>query len=271
MLEFNTKLIPTKKYPNNETIIKTLQLNKSNIIELNYESDEDLYLLYILKKYIDDSGVTADLLMKYIPYSRMDRSTTDNIFSFKYFINYINDLKFNKVLVLDPHSNSSYFLNNIYELSIDNIIEQIPDFNKYDYLFFPDNGASKKYPEKLNISKPYFFGNKKRDLSTGKITDYELINSPDLLDKNVLIIDDLCSQGFTFYNAGMKLKQNGANLVSLYVSHCENSIYSGVMLNSDYIDKIFTTNSILNDFSHNKITKLEIMYSKEWVDGLLLK
>ena len=89
--------------------------------------------------------------MKYIPYERMDRETSNQIFTCKYFCELINDLKFNKVYILDPHSNVSVgVLNNIKQICLNNYIESILNENSIDVLCFPDVGAYKKYTEILD-------------------------------------------------------------------------------------------------------------------------
>ena len=120
-----------------------------------------------------------------------------------------------------------------------------------DYIFYPDAGSMTRYSKTLKTGQLYFYGNKKRDLTNGQIISYELVDCPDIQGKDILIIDDLCAKGFTFYNAGQKLKEKGANNIYLYVSHCEDSIYKGELIKSDFVDKVFTTDSILTDWSSN--------------------
>lgn len=74
----------------------------------------------------------------------------------------------------------------------------------------------------------------------------------------MLIIDDICSKGGTFYHSAKKLKELGANKIYLYVSHCENTIYAGELLKDNgLIEKIFTTDSILTDLTSPKIELVE--------------
>jgi ribose-phosphate pyrophosphokinase len=144
------------------------------------------------------------------------------------------------------------------EISIQENINKI--FNKHliDYVFYPDAGAMKRYSEILKFpdNVQYFYGDKKRNLQTGEIISYELINSPELIGRNVLIIDDLCSFGTTFLKCGEKLKNNAVANIFLYVSHCEDSIFKGNLLKSDVIKTVYTTDSLLSDTSHKKIIKL---------------
>ena len=109
-------------------------------------------------------------------------------------------------------------------------------------LFFPDEGAMKRYSSKLNL--PYTFGIKKRDWETGKILGLQLINGEIVKDRNVLIVDDICSRGGTFYHAANALKEAGAKNIYLYVTHAEHTMIEGDMYNQDVIKKIFTTDSI---------------------------
>ena len=73
----------------------------------------------------------------------------------------------------------------------------------------------------------------------------------------VLIVDDICSRGGTFYHSAKALKALGAGEIYLYISHCENSILEGEILTSGLIDRVFTTNSILTK-EHEKITVMEV-------------
>ena len=75
--------------------------------------------------------------------------------------------------------------------------------------------------------------------------------------KNILIIDDICSKGGTFYHSAKRLKEAGAANIYLYVTHCENTIYEGELLKEDSLIKhIFTTNSLLTA-PNEKITIVE--------------
>lgn len=258
MVNINDYIVGNECFPNNERILRTKDFNTKDYftIEFKYELDIDISVLIMCKKYLDDNfkNPKVILIMKYIPYSRMDRRIEGYMFSLKYFCQLINDLNFESVMVLDPHSNvSTALLNRCTEISIQPYIETIFYKGDIDYVFYPDNGAMKRYSEilKLPNSITYFYGNKKRNLQTGEIISYELVDCPDIQNKNILIIDDLCAKGFTFYNAAKRLKENGADKVFLYVSHCENSIYQGQLLSSGLIEKIYTTDSILGDWTDN--------------------
>jgi len=260
LITINGYRIGNDCFPNNERIFKAIEFHNFNEynIEFKYETDMSISILIMCKKYLDDiyHNPKVILTMKYVPYSRMDRNIDGYMFSLKYFCQLINDLKFYKVIVLDTHSNvTTALLDRCKEIDIQQYIDEIFDKEKIDYVFYPDNGACKRYSEilKLPYDTTYFYGNKKRDLQTGKIINYELVNCSNIQNKNILIIDDLCAFGGTFKLAGEKLKEKGVNNIYLYVSHCENSIYKGELIKSGLVSKIYTTDSILSDWSSKLI------------------
>jgi ribose-phosphate pyrophosphokinase len=182
--------------------------------------------------------------MPYIPNARMDRvKSNEEVFTLKYFADFINGIGFKNVLVYDPHSSVSMALfNNVYDL-----FKFKPSDNKIDVLsfgakiFYPDEGAVKRYSE--IIKRDYIYGMKKRDWETGNITGYEIVGDV-VQGETILIIDDICSRGGTFLHASKKLKEKGAGDIYLYVSHCENTVLEGQLKESGLIKGIYTTNSI---------------------------
>lgn len=257
MISINGYPIGNRCYPNNERILEVPDLNTDEFeIEFKYTTDIDISVLIMCKKYLDDmfSNPKVTLRMKYVPYSRMDRYIDGYMFSLKYFCKMINDLNFDKVVVLDPHSNvTTALLDRCFEINIDQYLDEVFDKVNIDYVFYPDAGAMKRYYETLKTRRKSFYGNKKRDLNTGKIISYELVDYPDINNKDILIIDDLCAYGGTFQLASEKLKKKGVKDIYLYISHCENSIYKGELIKSGLISEIFTTDSILTDWSSNLI------------------
>ena len=256
MIKINGRPINIEYFPNGESKIFPFNIDKYDgaFVTLVYESNDDLINLMFIKHYIDEHypRVFVTLMMPYIPYERMDRQTPKQMFTSKYFGQFINSLNFPSVYVFDPHSQVSVAsIKNIQEINLVDIIAKLT--KNIDYLFFPDNGAKKKYAEILDsLNVPYFHGDKHRDIDTGKITDYDIINAPDLKDKSVLIVDDLCVKGFTTLFAAKKLKAIGANKVYFYCSHCESAVFDGELLTTDYVDKIYTTNSLIRS-PHEKI------------------
>ena len=255
MIKIYGEEITSKRFPDNTALLKySIDETKYNFfgylpITWLYESDEEQILLYYLVKHFNRFGLkNIKLFLPYIPNARMDRvKNHEEVFTLKYFAEFINSLNFCEVYVLDPHSNvSEALIEKIKFFNVERIIKQKVLYNekgesKYDYLFFPDEGSMKRYANLFKL--PYVYGQKVRDWKTGEIKSLDIIGTFEK-DKTFIIIDDICSKGGTFFHSAMKLKELGAGDISLYVSHCENTILEGDLINSGFIEKVYTTNSI---------------------------
>ena len=252
-------------FPNNERIFKSIpwQVGACGFVSIDfkYETDFDIWKLVMAKKYLDDKfgNIVTVLNMLYVPYSRMDREIEGQVFSLKYFCELVNDLNFSQVKILDAHSGvTEALLKRVIKIDVQAYIDIVFEMEKPDFVFYPDAGAMKRYSEILKFPEDIgiFYGNKKRDLTTGKIQKFELVDCPDVTGKKVLIVDDLCCKGGTFMASAKLIKDAGAERVALYVSHCEDTIYNGDILKTDMIDKVYTTDSILSDKTSEKISMI---------------
>ena len=251
-------------FPDNSLFIKIDKnyfggFKKAIVYEWHYESDAELFTLICLRKHFNAS--LHILEMPYCPHARMDRVKSDNdVFTLKYFCEIINSLNFDEVKVLDAHSNVApallhHCVNNAPTANIIAAINQ----SQADILFYPDEGAMKRYSE--NVPGPYAFGIKKRNWDDGKILGLEIINKDLVKDKKVLIIDDICSRGGTFYHSAKALKEAGASEVFLYVTHLEKTIFEGELWKESDTSKdslvrqIYTANPLFEVDNNNlKIT-----------------
>jgi phosphoribosylpyrophosphate synthetase len=85
-------------------------------------------------------------------------------------------------------------------------------FEKIDAIIAPDMGAVKKAGKIADELKvPLIVANKVRDLSTGKILKYEILNATNIPD-NVFIVDDICDGGATFLLLAEELKNLNKNV-----------------------------------------------------------
>lgn len=184
----------------------------------------------------------------------------NELFTLKYFAQTINSLHFGRVEVLDPHSDvSAALFNKVHVESPNRMIEDTVKKIASDNLmmFYPDAGSMKRYSSAVHL--PYAFGIKNRDWETGEIKGLDLSGEINQLPgKDILIVDDICSRGGTFYYSAKKLKETGVNKIYLYVTHCENTIYDGELLKSNgLIEKIYTTDTILTNLESPKIELVE--------------
>jgi ribose-phosphate pyrophosphokinase len=259
MIYLNGDLVKFEIFPNGESKLDRDSLGDSvrmadvNEVIFSYQEDGDLIKLAILKDFLDYLGYKTSIVITYMPYSRMDRNNNGEVaFSLKTISKFINNLNFLEVFVIEPHSDvTTALLERSFKWDIsEDLLPKVlleTDFNvEKDYLFFPDAGAQKRYPDIKGFN--YLVGHKKRDFKTGEIKSLEVVGDlPDnTKDIKVIIIDDLCSKGGTFWFSGLKLKELGFGEISLLVAHCENSIFEGKLLSYESpVSKIFTTNSII--------------------------
>lgn len=247
------------------------------IFEWHYESDvEALELVYLVNHYrqLNGNKIPVKLFMPYIPNARMDRvKNTSEVFTLKWFAKLINSLEFDVVYVIDPHSDvSTALIDRVKVLNVSNYIskaiEYIRDHNDRNsdfVIYFPDNGAYKRYKD-LSIFEGMtkVYGKKVRDWKTGTILGLEVVDENEnkltenyLSKKKVLMIDDIISYGGTFYYSVLELKKYNPLLIYAYATHVEpKSLWDpekgkfGKLIEDRTVEKLYTTNSIYNDIEH---------------------
>lgn len=272
MIKIDEKEIALSKFPDGTPLLKP-DIDFSKYVDekratltWHFESNEEMVAVMFLTKYLKRNGILfIDLVMPYIPNARQDRVKSSNdVFTLKYFAEFINELALNTVTVLDPHSSVSeaLFDNLVIEAPekyIDKAIAKIYEKTNNEPLmaFYPDEGAMKRYAGMLSM--PYAFGIKKREWESGKIVGLDVAGEIDnIIGENIIIVDDISSRGGTFYHSAKKLKKLGANKIYLYISHCESTILDGEIFKSGLIDKVFTTNSIFNSKAMERAEKLGV-------------
>ena len=238
------------------------------LIDWFYENNDEMFYLMLIKKHLERHLTNVDyyLFMPYIPNARMDRvKNDDEVFTLKYFCDFINSLNFSRVYVLDAHSDvSTALLNNCENDSPrDYIKDAIRQISDDIVLYFPDAGAAKRYSD-LFPEIMYCYGEKKRDWKSGKILGLDIrSNGIDLNGKTVLMIDDIIAYGGSLFYSANALKEAGVDKIYAYATHTENSILDrekGTLIKSlenNTVERLFTTNSLFSG-KHDKITVLEV-------------
>lgn len=272
MIKVNYETVNLQKFPDGTAhiVIDNIPTNtdvESDVTHVSwlYDNDAELFALCAIVEALkqrDNAPVVLDT--PYIPHARMDRVKDNDVFTLKTFANIINSLGFARVNVLEAHSSVSLALiNNVCNETAKSIVDSIllsksewnPDNTT---LFFPDEGAMKRYAGMFEM--PYTFGMKNRDWKTGKILSLDVIGNEEFIkDKDILIIDDISSRGGTFYFSAKALLERGAKSVSLYVSHCENTILEGDLFKEPLLKHIYTTDSIFTAEHKEKGDKIEIV------------
>ena len=139
MILVNDKQVEFTKFPDGTTSFRYNpfgSMTRIFNITWKYDGDEECILLWYLVNHIrdHDRDVRLRLLLPYIPNARMDRvKNADEVFTLKWFAEFINTLDFDDVLVDDPHSNvSAALLATVYKGNIiKNLIMDCQSYTKY--------------------------------------------------------------------------------------------------------------------------------------------
>lgn len=259
MLVLNGVRLQTEQFPNNETKVKDIEhaikpsvspsLFATNILEFKYESDSDFMPLMFVRQRLKELRARCYLFVWYMPYSRMDRKIPGDLFTLQYVCEFINWLNFEKVIVMEPHSKETMERLN-HSIPVYPVVDWLPriqaeiGFSENDHVVYPDKGAAARYGD--NDYYDICIMEKKRNPLTGNIEDMRLKKGKVNLGSKCIIIDDLCSKGGTFAWAGSILKSLGASEVYLVVSHCEETIFQGKLLDEDSpISRVYTSTSMM--------------------------
>ncbi|PDO89310.1 ribose-phosphate diphosphokinase [Kosakonia pseudosacchari] len=215
----------------------------------------DMNDFMLLAQLVDAVRHAADITVSHLelawlPWARQDRHMVPgDSFALKVFANLLNTLNFNKVFVLDPHSDAAAAaINNCVVIAQESCLMQSETLrraigNRELMLVAPDAGALKKIHNvaKASGAQEYAILTKERDVATGNLTSFALV-AGDVAGKDLLIVDDLCDAGGTFIGSAQVLRDAGARSVSLYVTHGVFSKGVENLLNNG-IDAIYTTTS----------------------------
>ena len=138
MIKINDKPFDVKYFPDGTQRLMDFDINDYVMPYMDgfeitwlYEDDSEMITLFYLVNHIRSHvGIDAnyiELILPYVPNSRMDRVKSDKeVFTLKYFCNFINSLNFNWVKVYDTHSYvTDALLNNVVSLDVENVINQI--------------------------------------------------------------------------------------------------------------------------------------------------
>ncbi len=244
------------KYDTNKA--QAFKIGDTIKIHSHLNSFQDLELIICAKKILDNLGTPQVVL--HVPYflgARSDRRFDEGTVHYlkEVICPIINSLKFDAVVVLDPHSD-------VLEACLDNIVKVDNHLivkhaltaidNKNDArdricLVSPDAGAYKKI---FDVAKKFEINNiitatKVRDLKTGKIlhTEVPLQEAMWYKDVKFVIVDDICDGGRTFTEIAKAIRDQLPNAkIYLIVTH---GIFSaGEEPLKEYFEHVYTTNSV---------------------------
>lgn len=195
--------------------------------------------------------IKTTLYLPYIPYARADRHMVDrDSFGLSVFAKVLNGFNFDKVVVVDPHSDvAPGMIERCKVISQSDVIGTDPMtgwFCTKDFLLVaPDAGSLKKIGKVASMLKrDVVVLGKDRDVATGNITNTRILGDSSVVEgRDCIIVDDICDGGGTFIAAAQALYSAGASSVELYVTHGIFSRGLAPLIESGFT-RIITTNSI---------------------------
>ena len=260
MLFVDKEQVKVSKFPNGELLVDTTLLRKvkdsteqlayNNMLVYKYDGSDSIQELMLACDYLGAAKYT--LMITYMPYERMDRVQEDNCYSLQTFMKQLQAVfKGEEIYVLELHSHATEEpISQKVDVVHSSLFMTTHLSDNIDVICYPDKGAFNRFSNS-GIKKPQVYCNKIRDFATGKIQGLELVTDGyDIKDKHILIIDDLCSAGGTFYYTAQKLREAGAKEVDLVVTHMENNVLNGKILQTTdgktVIDHIYCMNTMGN-------------------------
>jgi ribose-phosphate pyrophosphokinase len=231
------------------------------LLKSRLNSFKDLELIITANQCLREFGIEDVNL--YVPYflgGRSDRKFGEGQTNYlkNVICPIINSQKFNKVVVMDPHSD-------VLEACLDNFVK-IGNFELVQFaldsindknltLISPDAGALKKI---FDVAAKFQIENvvtasKVRDMKTGDIIRTELptMNLDGI--NHIVIIDDICDGGRTFVELARAIREITNLPIYLVVTH---GVFSaGFNELQKHFTNIFTTNSIVDRYDTDGFVK----------------
>ena len=244
---------------------------RAQLMRVRAAAMRDMNDFMLLAQLVDAVRHITDVLVSHLelpwlPWARQDRHmVAGDSFALKVFARQLNTLGFDKVKVLDPHSDAAgAAIDNFVTIPQEVCLLHSPTLARQFQqqalmLVAPDAGALKKIDAvaRATGASEYAVLTNKRDVASGNLTGFALV-SGDVKGRDVLIVDDLCDAGGTFIGSAQVLRDAGARSVSLYVTH---GIFSKGVENllSNGIDAIYTTTSFTSPaLAHPNLELIDI-------------
>ena len=247
-----------------EPHVKLLKVPSDEVrVTARIHTMNDLFRLAMAAEVLDHRDVEwKELFLPFVPCARQDRRMMEGEpLSAKIVANFINSMKFDRVIIFDPHSDVIVNLidkcrpitNHAFvETCLNHFYEGFPQDMNTVSIVAPDAGSNKKSKDLLSSLNQHLSGadvyplikcDKTRDVISGEITGFE-ISSGEVSGRVCMIVDDICDGGGTFTGLAKQLHKAGAKKVILVASH---GIFSKT-LSLAGVDQIYTTNSV-KDFT----------------------
>lgn len=203
-------------------------------ISCNYKQTNDLFDTLLVYNALASYGLTnIHLDIPYMPAAREDRPEIGRSFGLQVVASVLNTCDWKTITCHDVHSDvaHAFFKPGVFKSipqhmllarDISKIVADSIRNSENICLLSPDAGAIKKANQiiqTLGNRVPLLRATKKRDISTGNLSDTNIPVDVDSF-KNIIIVDDICDGGRTFLNLADEIKKvNPMCNLHLVVTH----------------------------------------------------
>lgn len=199
-----------------------------------------------------------ELIIPYFPAARQDRvMVPGEPLTVKVYANLINQIGFEKVTVVDPHSEvTSALTEGVHVVQNHEFVKGVVNVADDYHLISPDGGALKKVHKLAQFleAESVIECSKVRNVKTGKLSGFK-VYCDDLEGKTCYVVDDICDGGGTFLGLADELKRKNAGKLVLIVTH---GIFSkGLDHLSEKYDEMYCTNAF-RDVEDERVTVINL-------------
>lgn len=228
------------RFPDGEVHLQLDELNRKEEVTviMRIRNAEDLFLLMQLSDILHRQEVVVKYL--HIPYlmsMRCDRVFSfDRPFTLKIVSDVIDELKCRPV-IYEPHSNRCLAL--MCAVSVE-VSRNLAFGDKgLSTICFPDKGAQDRY--NLFNGGNNLVCEKVRDVDTGELKEFKVVNPEVFNGGEITVLDDLCDGGGTFIGLAPKLRELNPTKLRLVVTHAVQ--LNGIKRVAEVYDEVVITNT----------------------------
>lgn len=228
------------RFPDGEVHLQLDELNRKEEvgIVMRIRNAEDLFLLMQLSDILHRQEVVVKYL--HIPYLMSMRC--DRVFSFDrpFTLKIVSDVidKFKcRPVIYEPHSNRCLAL--MYAESVEVSRRLAFGYKGLSSICFPDKGAQDRY--NLFNGGNNLVCEKVRDVDTGELKEFKVVNPEVFKGGEITVVDDLCDGGGTFIGLAPKLRELNPTKLRLVVTHAVQ--LNGIKRVAEVYDEVVITNT----------------------------
>lgn len=236
--------------------------------------DQNYLELFFLIDAAKRSGArSVKIVMPYVGYQRQDHVFRDGeAVSMQVIITTLESLGIESVIACDLHTIRIPELFHVPVIHLSALPLFAQEIKKQGWsqkdtaLISPDTGGLRRIEMLSNLlnDMPYVMIDKKRDLSTGKVSASSFNGE---VKKRAIIVDDMISSGGTIAKAAELLSKNGAEEVIVFVTHAVFSAEAPRILQNSLVTKVYVTDSVYipdeKQFEKLQILSLAPMIAKK--------